>query len=102
MISNKVESKNEMREGGRLYCCCHRQTCKVCIDQRLAATEATCTGPCSALLCSSKLQNTSKRRERNYTASCGASRKPNTRERKIEKKDFRIGKSRRLRWFAKT
>jgi len=26
------------------------QTCKVCTDQRLAATEATCTGPCSALL----------------------------------------------------
>lgn len=26
------------------------QTCKVCVDQRLAATEATCTGPCSALL----------------------------------------------------
>ena len=39
-----------MREGGRLYCRFHRQTCKVCIDQRLAATEATCTGPCSALL----------------------------------------------------
>lgn len=73
-----------MREGGRLYRRCHRQTCIVCVDQRLAATEATCTGPCSALL-PPKLQNTSKRRERNYTASCGASRKPNTRERK---KDF--------------
>lgn len=37
-----------MREGGRLYCRCHGQTCKVCVDQRLASTEATCTGPCSA------------------------------------------------------
>lgn len=71
-----------MREGGRLYCHCHRQTCKVCVDQRRAATEATCTGPCSA---PPKLQNTSKRRERDYTASCGACRKPNTREREREK-----------------
>lgn len=39
-----------MREGGRLYRRCHRQTCIVCVDQRLAATETTCTGPCSALL----------------------------------------------------
>lgn len=51
-----------------------------------------------ALLCSAppKLQNTSKRRERNYTASCGASRKPNTRERKREeKKILRKEKERR-------
>lgn len=33
-----------------MYCRCQRQTCKVGVDQRLAATEATCTGPCSALL----------------------------------------------------
>lgn len=37
-----------MREGGRLYCRCNGQTCKVCVDQRPASTEATCTGPCSA------------------------------------------------------
>lgn len=82
-----------------MYCFYHRQTCRVCFDQRLEATEATCTGPCSALL-PPKLQKTSKRRERDYTASCGACRKPNTRvrdKREREKKDFRKEKVERVK-----
>lgn len=88
-----------------MFCCCHRQTCRVCVDQRLAATEATCTGPCSA---PPKLQKTSKRREKDYTASCGACRKPNTRVRERENKKMlrkekeRRGERKRLRKFAKS
>lgn len=65
-----------------------------------------------ALLCSAppKLQKTSKRREIDYTASCGACRKPNTRvrdKREREKKDFRKekggkGKRKRQKKFAKS
>lgn len=57
-----------------------------------------------ALLCSAppELQNTSKRRERNYTASCGASRKPNTRERKKDFEESERVEGKRLRRFAKT
>lgn len=47
-MTNKKEKKKRNEGWGRLYCRCHRQTCRVCVDQRLAATEATCTGPCSA------------------------------------------------------
>lgn len=75
---------------------------QVCVDQRLAATEATCTGPCSA---PPKRQNTSKRRERDYTASCGACRKPNTKERERESKRIlrkEKGGIKKLRRFAKT
>lgn len=55
----------------------------------------------TALLCSPKLQNTSKRRERNYTASCGASRNPNTRERKGEREEEERETGRaRLKRFA--
>lgn len=67
-----------------MYCRCHRQTCRVCVDQRLAATEATCTGPCSAP--PPKLQKHQKEGKRDYTASCGACRKPNTRASEREKK----------------
>lgn len=50
-----------------------------------------------ALLCSAppKLQNTSKRSERDYSASCGASRKPNTRERAKERVKRFLGKRRK-------
>lgn len=80
-----------MREGGRLYCRCCRHTCKVCIDQRLAATEATCTGPCSALL-PQDYKTLQKSREKDYTASCGACRELNTGETEKERIKRRMRK----------
>lgn len=94
-----------MREGGRLYCRCHRQTCKVCVDQRLATIEATCTRPCSA---SPKLQNTSKKKGERLHCLLWCLQKTEhqrERERKERIKRFwerRKGGGKRLRTFAKT
>lgn len=79
----KQRKKKKMREGVDYIAAVTDRHAKSALIKGLQLQRQRAQGP--ALLCSPKLQNTSKRRERNYTASCGASRKPNTRERK---KDF--------------
>lgn len=79
----RKESKKEMRGGVDYIAAVTDRHAKSALIKGLQLQRQRAQGP--ALLCPPKLQNTSKRRERNYTASCGASRKPNTRERK---KDF--------------
>lgn len=78
-ITNKKEKgKKEMREGVDCIAAVTDRHAESVLIKGLRLQRQRAQGP--ALL-PPKLQKTSKRRERDYTASCGACRKPNTRVR---------------------